>query len=109
MKSGAHEVICADCGRRGCAKETERGNLAIEILLWLLLLLPGAVYSIWRLPRCPRCRSLRLLPVNSPIGRELVAKFGRDEEGGCDRGDDRPADKAMAGEEGAIFGEGLEG
>lgn len=72
-------VICADCGSQDYAKKTTRGSFALELLLWLLGILPGLIYSIWRLSTrytaCAGCSSTRLLPVNSPAGRELVARF----------------------------------
>lgn len=50
----------------------------MEVLLWLLFLLPGLVYSLWRLMArrdvCGLCGAAELLPVESPRGRELAAR-----------------------------------
>jgi hypothetical protein len=51
--------------------------MAMELVCWLLLVLPGVFYSIWRLTTrsdvCPTCDSPELLPAQSPAG-VLMAK-----------------------------------
>jgi len=58
------------------------GSLDIELVLWLCFLLPGILYSIWRLSgrkrACPTCRGSSMIPVDSPKGRELCQMFGID-------------------------------
>lgn len=72
-------VICADCGSQDYTHKVTRGRFAVELLLWFFCILPGLVYSIWRLSTryraCAGCGSTRLLPTSSPIGRELVARL----------------------------------
>lgn len=77
--TGKKEVgafICATCGSRGTPKATTRGSILIEIILWLCFIIPGLIYSIWRLTTrynaCPTCGSKDMIPVNSPTGKRLV-------------------------------------
>lgn len=74
--SGSNELICANCGYQGKAKRITKGSIILEIVLWLMLLLPGLIYSIWRLASrykgCPQCGAGHMIPVDSPKGRELV-------------------------------------
>ena len=76
-------MICPACGTRGQPATKTRGSLAIEIVLWLCLFIPGLVYSIWRLttrvPVCPACDAEGMIPVNSPVGRRLSEAAGREQ------------------------------
>lgn len=64
-------VFCTSCGHEGPAKSVTRGNLAIEIILWLCFFVPGLIYSVWRLSSkykaCTSCGARSLVPVNSPV------------------------------------------
>ena len=72
-------LICADCGTRGDSRTQTRGNILIEIILWLCFILPGLIYSIWRRSNrsevCPACGHASMIPVGSPRGRQLVEQF----------------------------------
>ena len=52
-------LICKYCGFIGKPKIATKGNIGVEIMLWLFLLLPGLLYSTWRLISrvyvCPEC------------------------------------------------------
>jgi hypothetical protein len=51
------------------------GSFALEICLWLFGIVPGIIYSLWRIGArrliCPRCGSWDLEPVNSRRARRL--------------------------------------
>jgi hypothetical protein len=55
------KYVCMECGCQRDPINAKRGLLAIEILMWLLYILPGVIYSIWRRVRrqlvCPHCRN----------------------------------------------------
>jgi hypothetical protein len=72
-------MICPHCGTRGEPVTIARGNMAIEIVLWLCFIIPGIIYSLWRLTTkiraCPSCRAEGMVPVTSPRGRELLARY----------------------------------
>ena len=73
------QFICTVCGNIGNPKKVVKGSFLIEIILWLFFILPGIIYSIWRLSTkskaCSKCGSINLVPVESPIGAELVKKY----------------------------------
>jgi len=70
------ESICTVCGYIGFSKKVTKGSFLMEVALWILFLLPGIIYSIWRLTSrydaCPKCKNASLIPVNSPKGQELL-------------------------------------
>ena len=71
----AKELVCLNCGYIGKPKKVTKGSFAIEIILWLLMIVPGVVYSIWRLTTrheaCPTCGAINMIPLDSPKGQEL--------------------------------------
>lgn len=69
-KSGK-AMFCPACGIEAPAKRLTRGSIWIEIILWLCFLVPGLIYSVWRLSSkatvCSSCGHDGLIPSNSPI------------------------------------------
>ena len=53
------KYICMECGCQRDPIMIKRGLLVVEIFMWLLYILPGVIYSIWRRVRkqevCPNC------------------------------------------------------
>jgi rubredoxin len=53
------EIQCPNCKYEGIGKHITRGSVAVELVLWLLFMFPGLVYSIWRHSTrkwvCPEC------------------------------------------------------
>ena len=53
------EIQCPNCKYEGIGKNITRDSVAVELILWLLFMFPGLVYSIWRLSTaklvCPEC------------------------------------------------------
>jgi hypothetical protein len=45
----AARMYCPNCGTWGSPKTYTKGSFALEVLLWLCLLVPGLLYSVWRL------------------------------------------------------------
>jgi len=70
------QYICATCHSMGTPKTATKGSLAIEVLLWLCFLLPGMLYSLWRLTSrhkaCPKCGSAEMIPCDTPRGQQLL-------------------------------------
>ncbi len=70
--------ICEACGEVGWPRKIVPGSFLIEVLLWLLLIVPGLIYTIWRLTSCrwvcPRCRA-HMVPLGSAGGQRLVHQF----------------------------------
>jgi hypothetical protein len=75
VRGGAY-LICPHCGTRADPAIHTKGSTLLELFLWLCLILPGLIYSIWRVTSreqvCPTCRATGMIPVNSPRGRQLV-------------------------------------
>ncbi len=70
--------VCTVCEHHGPAKMHTKGSTAIELILWLLFIVPGLIYSLWRLstrrPVCAQCGSEQIVPATSPAGQRVLAK-----------------------------------
>lgn len=68
--------VCRDCGTVAEPKTRTKGSFWIEVILWICFLIPGLIYSIWRLSSrsdvCRACGSDRIVPINTPVGRQLA-------------------------------------
>ena len=75
----AKESICSNCGHQGKPKRVTKGSFVIEVFLWLLLIVPGLIYSIWRLTTrheaCPKCGTPNMIPIDTPRGRQLAEEL----------------------------------
>lgn len=73
-------MVCATCGHLGKTTQVTRGSIWIEIILWCFFILPGVIYSLWRLTTrkqaCTACHGEALVPPDSPVGRKLLAEHG---------------------------------
>ena len=51
----------------------------MEVVLWLFLIIPGLIYSVWRLVSrqsvCPACLSSHILPLDSPKAKSALAEL----------------------------------
>lgn len=74
----AKQLICTLCGYTGSPKKKTKGNFLIEVILWLFFIIPGLIYSIWRLSNkqetCPKCGNASMIPSDSPQGQKLAAE-----------------------------------
>ena len=73
--------VCARCGWYGVETKTTRsGSFLVELALWLVFILPGLIYSLWRLSTrvetCPMCGEPRPLPENSPVAIHILSDLG---------------------------------
>ena len=77
----ARSEICPNCGYTGKAKSITKGSILIELVLWLFFIIPGLIYSLWRLttrhPACPQCGATNMVPLDSPRGKKLQAELGQ--------------------------------
>ena len=76
-QTASGKMVCTRCGTR-CEPGTKtKGSMLVEIILWLCFIIPGLIYSLWRLSSkhaaCPACGSDQLVPIDSPNGRKLIA------------------------------------
>jgi hypothetical protein len=65
---GGKEIKCPVCNYRGKAKNKTKGSFIMEVVLWCLFIVPGFIYSVWRLTSkvdvCPRCGNTLLIPAD---------------------------------------------
>lgn len=70
---------CKDCGYVGEPVVITKGQFWVEVAMWLLFILPGIVYSVWRLASrvdgCASCGGQNLIPIASPEGRKINAAY----------------------------------
>lgn len=68
--------VCTACGSIGKPIKTVKGNFFTEIVLWCFLLLPGLIYTTWRLTSkykaCPKCGKPTMIPMDTPTGKALI-------------------------------------
>lgn len=74
----AKAMICPNCFTQGKPKLYTKGSILIELVLWLCLIVPGVIYSLWRHTSgrywgCSHCGAGGLVPLDSPRGRQLTA------------------------------------
>lgn len=64
-------MYCTACGHEGDTTTTTKGSMLIELVLWLAFIVPGLVYSLWRVSSrhktCSACGSSALVPTTSPV------------------------------------------
>ena len=76
-RHGRGAKFCTRCQFIGKPKLDTPGSILIELVLWLFLLVPGLLYSLWRHGArrrvCSKCGSPDIVPVDSPRAlRELT-------------------------------------
>jgi hypothetical protein len=78
----AKKYVCMECGCQRDPIDANRGLWVVEIFMWLLYILPGVIYSIWRRVRkhqvCSKCRnpSVVLTSSSRAMGmRQLMKTF----------------------------------
>lgn len=79
MLQKGKEGICTNCGFRARGKMHTRGSFAIEVVLWLAFIIPGLIYSLWRLSTrkevCASCGQATVIPLASPRGQQLAQEY----------------------------------
>jgi hypothetical protein len=76
--------VCTKCRSQVVPRSIKPGSAGVELVFWFLLILPGVIYSIWRITSrylgCPTCFAKNLLPLDSPAGRTLarISSFSKE-------------------------------
>jgi len=72
------QFVCTSCEFVGQQAKLVKGSILIEFVLWVFFILPGLIYSFWRLTSkqlvCPKCKHPTMIPVDSPMGQKLIGK-----------------------------------
>ena len=70
------QMYCPNCEHVGVSKRYMKGSFFTELLLWLCCLLPGLIYSLWRLTTrykgCPSCKAENMIPADSPKAKRAM-------------------------------------
>lgn len=73
------ELICTQCGNIGKSKKVAKGSTGVELVLWLCFIIPGLIYSIWRVSSyhnaCRVCKNTNLIPLDSPMGKKKLKEI----------------------------------
>jgi hypothetical protein len=68
--------ICKSCFAIATPNVKKKGSLTVEIFLWALFLVPGMIYTSWRLLKrektCPVCSSASVISMNSAKGTKFL-------------------------------------
>ena len=79
FKEKEPQNICPHCGTKADPEMMVKGSLLIEIILWLCFIIPGLIYSLWRLSNkisvCPKCEQPGMIGADTPRGQLLVKQF----------------------------------
>ena len=71
------DYYCTACGSFVRSQTITNGSFATELILWLFFLLPGLIYSCWRLTTrhegCPECGSPDIIPSHTPRAQQALA------------------------------------
>lgn len=77
---GEPEMVCATCGHVGKVRIKNRGSVIVLLALFILLIIPGLFYLLYMLTgnykECRKCGAKDVIGLDSPRGRELVARYG---------------------------------
>lgn len=67
----SNEMYCPQCGTTAVPKSYTPGSILVELFLWLCFLIPGLIYSLWRMVArrkvCRACGNAGIIPTNSPM------------------------------------------
>ena len=82
-KEKMNQLICTNCGTVVTDPKTAtKGHFLFEVILWLCFIVPGMLYTIWRLTTrakvCHSCGSANLVSLDSPVGKRLYSDFNSD-------------------------------
>ena len=72
-------VFCQDCDFVGQPEQIKPGTTRMEVVLWLCLLVPGIIYSLWRWSSryqgCANCGGKHIVPADSPAAKAGLGKL----------------------------------
>ena len=73
------EYICTYCGFKGRQIIVTQGSAIVELMLWLCFIIPGLIYSSWRLSSrerlCPGCQNNTMILLSTHLGQKLQKEF----------------------------------
>jgi len=74
----AQNMLCLNCHYTGRPKTKTKGSVLIELALWICFIVPGVIYSLWRVASrikvCPQCQAVNMIPIESPAAQRVLSK-----------------------------------
>jgi hypothetical protein len=68
--------VCTSCHTHAESKKVAPGSFVFEIFLWLILMVPGFLYSVWRRANkkhvCRACGSDQVIDPVTPRGQQIL-------------------------------------
>ena len=78
MFSLSKKHICRKCGTNKAPYLKRRGSLALEIFLYLFMIIPGVIYTLFRFTKieksCSKCGSEDVVESSTPVGQRLISE-----------------------------------
>jgi len=75
------KYLCTSCRSIGKVKIITKGSIFIEFFLWCCFILPGLLYSLWRLTArnkyCRCCDSENVIPEDSPRAKMIIEEMNQ--------------------------------
>lgn len=74
-------MLCKHCYYVGKPTTDVKGSMLIELALWLFFIVPGLIYSLWRLTTkqkvCPSCRTAGMIPITTPAAQVILGQLSK--------------------------------
>lgn len=74
-------MLCKNCYHQGQPITKVQGSMLVELALWLFFIVPGLLYSFWRLTTkhkvCPECFERGMIPNTSPAAQLILAQLSK--------------------------------
>lgn len=78
-RANPQDLICRSCGTLGGGEVKRKGSGGIELLLYLIAIVPGIIYSLWRSSNkqiaCAQCGGKEIIAIGSPVGQKLMREI----------------------------------
>jgi hypothetical protein len=75
----ADRMYCPNCGSVSVLKKFTPGYFWVELVLWICFIIPGLIYSTWRLAGryhgCSICKSKSMIPLSSPKAKQALKEL----------------------------------
>lgn len=72
----AKQYLCTSCLTKGDPKTVAKGSILVEFGMWCFFIVPGIIYSFWRLgskyKACRACGSAEIIPTDSPRAQQIM-------------------------------------
>jgi len=79
MSKEKQAYICANCYEMVIPYRKTPGWFLLELVLWMMFIVPGLFYTIWRISNkfdaCPVCESKDVAHPDSPRGQMILAQL----------------------------------